>query len=139
MKMRTVMLVTATVFLGIAAQTVQAQESPVNSRLRKLGRGLSNIATGFVELPRNIRAVQKDDGDMAAVTYGTLRGLWRFGVREVVGVGEVVTFPMTNKPVVEPEFVVDDGLVDAIFRPDKQSYRAVSTDWTLRAPTPLDD
>lgn len=138
MKMRTMILVTVLALSGIAAQTVQAGGSPGNHRLRKLGRGLSNIATGVLEIPRNVRAVQVEQGDMAAVTYGTARGLWRTGVRSVVGVVEVITFPVPTTPIVEPEFLANDGLVDAVFRPGRHTHHTMTRDWQVKQPEKLD-
>ncbi len=71
---------------------------------RQLGRGICNLALGIIEVPVNIESVNKDQGGFAAVTYGLCRGLWRFGIREVTGVFETVTFPFGWGPIVEPEF-----------------------------------
>ena len=76
-----------------------------NGKLRKLGRGITNIFAGVIEIPLNIIEVDKDDGGFAAVTYGSTRGIWRFMVRSVfVGPWEVLTFPTNTASIVEPEF-----------------------------------
>ena len=78
---------------------------PGTNKLRKLGRGIANVLTGIIEVPKNIIEVDKNDGGFAAVTYGTARGAWRFVVRSAfVGPWEVLTFPTSTEPVVEPEF-----------------------------------
>ena len=87
--------------------------------IRHLGRGVSNVLTGVWEVPFNIYNVNKSDGDVAAVTYGLFRGIWRCCVREMVGVGEIITFPFGWQPVIEPEFP---------FEPTP------ATDWRLRRP-----
>lgn len=71
---------------------------------RQLGRGLSNVLTGAWEIPSNVDRVNRDQGGFAACTYGFVQGLWRFGVREVTGVFEVVTFPFGWGPIIQPEF-----------------------------------
>ncbi len=75
------------------------------NKLRKLGRGLTNIVAGVTEIPINVLEVDKDDGGFAAITYGATRGIWRFLVRSVfVGPWEVITFPTNTDSVIEPEF-----------------------------------
>ena len=71
---------------------------------RQLGRGLSNVAAGILEVPYNMHLVNQDLGGFAGLTYGTIRGIGRFVAREVVGVFEVLTFPMGWSPIIEPEF-----------------------------------
>ena len=81
------------------------QTEPGTNKVRKLGRGIANVATGIFEIPINIFQVDKNEGGFAAVTYGTARGTWRFLVRSAfVGPWEIVTFPMNTEPVIEPEF-----------------------------------
>ncbi len=71
---------------------------------RQLGRGVSNLLTGAWEVPVNIDRVNKDQGGFAACTFGLVQGLWRFGLREVTGAFEVITFPFGWTPIIEPEF-----------------------------------
>lgn len=75
--------------------------------IRQLGRGAANLLTGLWEIPANILSVNKENGDIAGATYGVLRGVWRFGVREVTGAFEVVTFPFGWQPIIEPEFYME--------------------------------
>lgn len=72
--------------------------------LQQLGRGISNVLTGVVEIPKNVHAVNQDKGGVAALTFGVLRGSWRFLIREAVGVYEIATFPMGWRPIIEPEY-----------------------------------
>ena len=81
------------------------QTEPGTNKVRKLGRGIANMATGILEIPINIFQVDKNDGGFAALTYGTARGAWRFLIRSAfVGPWEITTFPMSTEPVIEPEF-----------------------------------
>jgi putative exosortase-associated protein (TIGR04073 family) len=75
----------------------------------QLGRGLSNILFGWIELGRNMIRVSKEEGDASGFTKGTGLGLWRMGIREVVGVFELVTFPFGWSAVVEPEYVIQSS------------------------------
>jgi len=97
-----------------AAQAPATAPQPVEVRphrepLRQLGRGVSNIVTGVWEIPFNMYNVAQDSGDVAGATYGVFRGVWRFCVREVIGVFETVTFPVGWGPIIEPEFPFEPG------------------------------
>ena len=85
----------------------------------QLGRGLSNILFGWIEVGKNMIRVGKEEGGQAGFTKGLGLGLWRTGVREVVGVFETVTFPFGWSAVIEPEYVVQS---------------AYTTDWRLNRP-----
>ena len=107
-------------------------DNAVTKSARQLGRGLGNIVTGPLEIPANIIKVKDTNGDVAGVTYGTLRGVWRCLVREGVGVFEVVTFPMRFKPIVTPEFTAQNGLVNAAFSPDEMNTISVDPTWEVQ-------
>ncbi len=77
----------------------------------QLGRGLSNILFGVVEVPLNVVRVTKTEGDVQGLTKGLPLGIWRFFCREVVGVVETVTFPFGWEPIIEPAYVFDSSLL----------------------------
>ena len=90
------------------------EEYPMERRgaERKLGRGLANLAFGWVEIFKGIDEVHKDrDSVVAASTWGTVRGATQAGARTLTGVYEIVTFPFPDRkdyaPQLEPEFVLD--------------------------------
>jgi putative exosortase-associated protein (TIGR04073 family) len=62
--------------------------------IRKLGRGLSNVIFGVVEIPLKIYRTNMEEGGIAACSYGIVNGLFYFIARELTGVLEIVTFPM---------------------------------------------
>ena len=74
----------------------------------KLGRGLAGMTTGFLELPGNIAAENRDHGAGSAATIGFAKGLGMIPVRELVGVYNFVTapFPFPNNygPILQPEY-----------------------------------
>ena len=77
--------------------------------VRKLGRGVVNLVTGWVEIPRRIDETSWDQGMAAGMTWGLLRGLGYGFIRTAAGAYEMVTFPVPAPPdyapVIEPEFV----------------------------------
>lgn len=103
---------------GATMGSAQAgEERWPTTAIRQLGRGLANVGFGFLEIPASILDVKDEDGEIAGLTYGPLRGVFRCCVREVVGVLEVATFPLAFEPIVEPEFPVilllSDGMSDS--------------------------
>lgn len=95
-----------------------------NRIVRKLGRGISNAAFGALELPIQICITNFEEGGIAAVTFGVLKGTGYFILREVVGVVEIVTFPVPLPgcpndpydvgagygPILEPEWIITPNL-----------------------------
>lgn len=98
--------------LGGTATTTWAERDGsayINGSLRKLGRGVANIATCPLELIRTPSIVGRQDGLVAECTVGIVQGLWRTVERGAAGVFEVVTFyaeiPKGFEPMMTPEFV----------------------------------
>ncbi|MBI3252115.1 MAG: exosortase system-associated protein, TIGR04073 family [Candidatus Omnitrophica bacterium] len=74
---------------------------------RKLGRGFANLFFGWLEIPKAIEKVTYESNFIAGMTAGTLQGAGKTVVRTLAGALEILTFPMPNKPLIEPEFVLD--------------------------------
>lgn len=79
---------------------------------RKLGRGLANVLTGWVELPKNIYDTSVEENMLSGLTMGLAKGIGMTIVRTGAGVFEAVTFPFPipedYQPVLEPEFVFSE-------------------------------
>ncbi len=75
----------------------------------KLGRGVANTLTGWVELPKNIYKTSVEDNALAGITLGLARGAGMTIVRTGAGIYEIATFPFplpeNYKPILEPEYV----------------------------------
>lgn len=73
---------------------------PVN----KLGKGINNLLTGWLELPRQITITTKEDGIKQGLTYGFINGLAYTIVRTVAGAIDAALFivPPFDKPLMEP-------------------------------------
>jgi putative exosortase-associated protein (TIGR04073 family) len=122
MKFSGKVLALAIVFLfGILSLNLRAEEDDGIPIARKLGRGIANLGLGALEVPMKIYDVNEEEGGFAAVTYGVLKGVCYFIAREVIGLVEVLTFPVplpgatvdTHEegwgygPLMKPEFVLD--------------------------------
>lgn len=75
----------------------------------KLGRGVANTLTGWVELPKNIYSTSVEDNAFAGMTLGLAKGAGMSIVRTGAGIYEIATFPFPlpedYKPILEPEYV----------------------------------
>ncbi len=75
----------------------------------KLGRGVANTLTGWVELPKNVYDTSVEDNAFAGMTLGLAKGAGMTLVRMGSGIFELVTFPFPlpeeYKPILEPEYV----------------------------------
>ena len=75
----------------------------------KLGRGVANTLTGWVELPKNIYKTSVDENAFSGLTVGLCKGAGMTIVRTGAGIYEIATFPFpvpeNFKPVLEPEYV----------------------------------
>ena len=93
----------------IAASAETDHSAYVNGALRKLGRGIANIATCPGEIVRTASVVGRDKGIVAETSVGIVQGLWRTVLRGVTGVYEVGTFfveaPKGFEPIMKPEFI----------------------------------
>ena len=82
---------------------------PQKEAFVKLLRGLTNVLTGWVELPKRVRETSNASGAMAGFTYGIARGLGYGFVRTLGGAYEVVTFPFPAppdyRPVMRPAYI----------------------------------
>ena len=91
----------------------EATPSRVDGALRKLGRGVANVATAPLELIRTPNLVARHDGYLAGMSVGVLQGAWQAIQRIAVGAFEVVTFyaaiPAGFEQIMKPEFVWTNG------------------------------
>lgn len=72
-------------------------------------RGAANIATGWLEIPKQIYVTGADTGWLRGAIIGPLKGIGMTVVRTVSGAGELLTFfiayPGFYDPWFEPRFV----------------------------------
>lgn len=107
---------------GLAAAEEAAQPQPASSEQpksepaldlmgKRLRRGAANTGLGWLEIPAGVQEIGHQHGIGAAATWGLVHGTGRAVQRTAVGLFEIVTFPFpltqNNKPIIEPEFVLD--------------------------------
>ncbi len=94
----------AAVFLLATTSACFAQDA-----FTKLGRGVANTLTGWVELPKNVYNTSVEDNALTGMTLGLAKGAGMTLVRTASGIFEIATFPFAlpedYKPILEPEYV----------------------------------
>jgi putative exosortase-associated protein (TIGR04073 family) len=87
---------------------LSASPGHAGTPLRKLGRGLANVTTGFLEVPGRIVEETRKRPPIEGTALGFVEGVGGIIPRELVGVYEVVTSPFPAppdyRPILEPEF-----------------------------------
>ena len=107
MKKRFVQVLALHVFAAVimTATTVCFASDPFT----KLGRGVANTLTGWVELPKNIYNTSVEDNAFTGMTLGLAKGAGMTLVRTGAGIYEIATFPFPlpedYRPILEPEYV----------------------------------
>ena len=100
---------TRKILIVVAAAGFLASPCYAQDAFTKLGRGVANTLTGWVEIPKNIYATSVEKNAFAGMTLGAAKGIGMTIVRTGAGVFEVVTFPFPipagYKPILDPEFV----------------------------------
>jgi len=80
--------------------------------LHKLGRGVVNLFTGFVEVPKCMAREWKRTDPITGITVGFFKGVGWGWTRTMAGAYEIATFPFPAPPgyapLLEPEFVLTD-------------------------------
>jgi len=77
----------------------------------KLGRGFTNLLTGFLEIPTQMGRLGRDNDPTTAFFGGLFKGITFMILRELGGVYEIVTFPLPfprgYEPLWEPGTVIE--------------------------------
>jgi len=89
-----------------------ASTSYAQSMADKLNRGLTNIVTGWFEIPKNMSAATAKHDFVSAFFIGLPKGCWMTIVRTGAGIYDMLTcpFPVPRdyKPILEPAFAFTD-------------------------------
>lgn len=83
--------------------------SYAQTALKKLGRGVVNTFTGWLEIPKGVVDESKANNVFTGLTVGLVKGLGLGLVRTGAGIYETLTFPFPipegYEPIVKPEYV----------------------------------
>lgn len=108
----TILPLAALLFLGTGTafarsyQTVDdaSPQEVVDGMANKLVRGVANVGTGWLELPKQIVQTYQEEGVVKGVAVGPLKGIGMTLVRTVAGAAEAVTFFVPYPGFFEPYF-----------------------------------
>jgi putative exosortase-associated protein (TIGR04073 family) len=77
----------------------------VQTPAEKAGKGVSNIALGWTELPIQIVNKTKESGPITGVFAGIFEGAYKAVARTAAGVSQLATFPVGgyDRPKVMPD------------------------------------
>jgi len=80
-------------------------KTPIN----KLGRGVANITTFYLEVPASMFRVSKEKGELVGFTLGFFQGTLTSLLRLTAGLYDTVTFviPSYSKPLMQPEYATE--------------------------------
>ncbi|NUP88199.1 MAG: exosortase system-associated protein, TIGR04073 family [Candidatus Sumerlaeia bacterium] len=94
------------------SEEVGRSNTTFGRQLHKLGRGLLNTLTGFLEVPKRIAQVWRDTDPVTGAVVGTIEGLGWGVARTATGIYDVVTFPIpvpaNYEPMMQPEYVLPE-------------------------------
>lgn len=81
--------------------TSSVADKPDVTMLDQLGRGFSNMVYALFELPYQLKEEIKRTDPVQGLLPGVIKGVFWTGMREVVGVFEVVTFVAPSEPIIK--------------------------------------
>ncbi len=95
---------------SMTSAELERENSDVNKMFHKLGRGVVNIFTGWLEIPKQTAIEWRRTDPFTGTVLGLVKGTWLGVARTFAGVYEVVSFPFpiprNYEPIMEPEFVL---------------------------------
>ena len=95
------------IFFLLSSQGVAA-ESYFDNSSEKFVSGITNAATGWVELPKNVILTGQKEGPIYGASIGVAIGIMHTVGRSLVGVLDAATFFIPTKPSVNPPFIWQD-------------------------------
>lgn len=91
-------------------EDVYRENTDIEKIFHKLGRGVVNVLTGWVEIPKNIAKEWRKTDPFTGTIIGLFKGLGWGIARTFAGFYEVISFPFpvprNYEPIMQPEFVL---------------------------------
>ncbi len=86
-----------------------AQEEGEHNAITKLGQGVINGTTFWLEFPKQIYNTTKEDDILVGLTYGLVKGVAYSVLRLASGVYDITTMPIPpyDRVLLEPKFVFE--------------------------------
>ena len=94
----------------VASTELERENSDIYKMFHKLGRGVVNVLTGWVEIPKQIAKEWTRTDPITGTVLGVFKGIVVAVARTFVGAYEVISFPFPvpsdYQVIMEPEFVL---------------------------------
>lgn len=94
-----------------------APESYGTAVSNKLGSGFSNLALGFLEIPKNVVNTTNDVNLAWGITGGMAKGILHTAGRMLAGTVDLLTFPAPTQPLTTPQYVWSQFTVETRYNP----------------------
>jgi putative exosortase-associated protein (TIGR04073 family) len=104
-KLFTVCLLSGALLASPAANA--EEQSYLSGFTSKINQGIFNIATGFIEIPKNIVNISHEQNILVGLSWGTLRGVAHTVSRTLVGTVELLSSPIPSDEFISPPYVWD--------------------------------
>ena len=107
---RSLLVLSALCFLSpqVALANGATGESYPEKVGEKLGTGIVNVVTGFVEIPKNMVIESNENGVAYGVTIGFITGIVHSVGRTLTGALDIATFMIPTKPLIDPDLIWKD-------------------------------
>ncbi|MCQ9206368.1 MAG: exosortase system-associated protein, TIGR04073 family [Omnitrophica bacterium] len=105
-KVVTITIVALFLVVAFTSVSFAAEARPIN----KLGNGLNNLLTSWMDIPRQVKAVSEEQDAFAGMTYGVVKGIGLALARTIAGTFDVITFPFEpyDQPAMDPIYGMGD-------------------------------
>jgi len=91
-------------------EDVYRENTDITKMFHKLGRGISNVLLGWVEIPKTVAKEWRNTEPFTGTIVGTVKGFGFAVMRTFAGFYEIVSFPFpvprNYEPIMYPEFVL---------------------------------
>jgi putative exosortase-associated protein (TIGR04073 family) len=91
--------------LSTGSAYAESEHSYLSGFGSKVGQGLANTATGFIEIPKNIINISHEQNIFVGMSWGLLRGVMQAVSRTTVGAAELITAPIPTSDFITPPYV----------------------------------
>lgn len=95
------------VLFYLSPQIAMAQPYPAKVG-EKLGIGIANVVTGFVEIPKTMIVMTNREGAAYGATAGFFTGIVHMIGRTLTGAVDIATFYVPTTPIARPPYIWND-------------------------------
>jgi putative exosortase-associated protein (TIGR04073 family) len=96
--------------------TIPAKPQSYGERVgEKAVNSFANLATGWLEMPKNVINTMNHSNIIYGFTGGLAKGIIHMTGRMGVGIADLITLPLATRPIIYPLYIWDDFDVDTVY------------------------